>query len=448
MTGKDLLLKGRTGSGKSFGLVLALLSKYRPPTGGSKPATSSLLIIPHRDLAYQFLHWIERIVKATDPTRSLPSMVQILVRGANKPAAAQAATLKESPPNILIATPQALFDVLEADEQAFDLQNLSTVVVDECDYLLDYVPTVATKVAKLKAELRMKKHPSLTQRLLDIIYTGRTGSTAADAHPQLVLCSATFRNGLRQHVYASGWVRKGQVVGGREVQHSALVVSETGEIKNIEGAVERHASPEVTEGYSVVEKAMSAPLSTSLPDLPDELTARFADTGSPFHEPSLEAIAAAFAVDVPRIAMLVLPASAPVQRAVYDLRLLGVNAFGLDLLADDRGRRHLLRGSGDAVEENPTLLVTTLATTRGLDLPDLSHVFILGVADARKVDTYLHLAGRVGRFGRRGKVVSVLEERHSVTGQDGKTAWKDEPAEYLRLLRTLGITPIKHDYFF
>ena len=98
----------------------------------------------------------------------------------------------------------------------------------------------------------------------------------------------------------------------------------------------------------------------------------------------MEAVAAAFAVDVPRVALLVLPASAPLQRAVYDLRMLGVNAHGLDLLANDRGRAHLLRGAGDRVEANPTLLVSTLASTRGLDLPDLSHVFILGVPEGEQ----------------------------------------------------------------
>ena len=173
-------------------------------------------------------------------------------------------------------------------------------------------------------------------------------------------------------------------------------------------------------------------------------------TPSPFHPAIMEAVAAAFAVDVPRVALLVLPASAPLQRAVYDLRMLGVNAHGLDLLADDRGRGHLLRGAGDRVEANPTLLVSTLASTRGLDLPDLSHVFILGVPEGeRRVDAYLHIAGRVGRFGRGGKVISVLRERHEEAGKDGKkvVVVVDEPGQLVRLLRTIGVEPTKYEHF-
>ena len=150
-------------------------------------------------------------------------------------------------------------------------------------------------------------------------------------------------------------------------------------------------------------------------------------TPSAFNPILTEGIASVFATDVPRVALLVLPASAPVQRAVYDLRMLGVNAFGLDLLAIDRGRKHLIGGSRRGIEENPTLFVSTTASTRGLDLPYLTHVFVWGVQD---MNTYVHVAGRVGRFGRGGKVISVLQE-------------KGEQGRFLRLLKSIGIAPTK-----
>lgn len=150
-------------------------------------------------------------------------------------------------------------------------------------------------------------------------------------------------------------------------------------------------------------------------------------TPSAFNPILTEGIASVFATDVPRVALLVLPASAPVQRAVYDLRMLGVNAFGLDLLAIDRGRKHLIGESRRGIEENPTLFVSTTASTRGLDLPYLTHVFVWGVQD---MNTYVHVAGRVGRFGRGGKVISVLQE-------------KGEQGRFLRLLKSIGIAPTK-----
>ena len=134
----------------------------------------------------------------------------------------------------------------------------------------------------------------------------------------------------------------------------------------------------------------------------------------------MEGIASVFATEVPKVALLVLPASAPVQRAVYDLRVLGVNAVGLNLLRD--------LTSGEETP-NPTLLVSTTVSIRGIDLPDLSHVFIWGVVDA---NSYLHASGRVGRFGRPGRVVSVLEDEQG--GQSGR---------YHRLLKSIGIVPTK-----
>jgi len=140
----------------------------------------------------------------------------------------------------------------------------------------------------------------------------------------------------------------------------------------------------------------------------------------------MEGIASVFATDVPKVALLILPASAPVQRAVHDLRMLGINAFGLDLLITNRGKVHLVGGSGGRMEDNPTLLVSTTASTRGIDLPDLSHVFVWGVVDA---NSYQHASGRVGRFGRGGRVVTVLEER--------REDW-NEPVRYLRMLKSIG----------
>ncbi|KAA1468282.1 P-loop containing nucleoside triphosphate hydrolase protein [Dentipellis sp. KUC8613] len=484
MGGKNLLLKGPTGSGKSFGLVLALLSKYRPPGPNTRPKISTLLIVPHRDLAYQFLHWIERVVYAVNPSQSVPSLAQVLVRSSSTSSSQQAAQLRENPPHLLIGTPQAILDAIKENPTCIDLKGLSTVAVDEVDYLIDYVPSESTKFTKTKIELRMRKHPTPAKQLLDMIYAERiaqdnqsllrrAGSKVAppDSLPQLVLCSATFRSGLRQQIFASKWLGRGQgelvkvkgeaiqnapeeedqdtVIGGRNVQHCALVVSENGDIRNIDGAVEAEgiSSQVADEEEPAVVTASSDSLPVDLPELPEVMLERFSMTASPFHPPVMEAIAAAFAVDVPGVAMLVLPASAPVQRAVYELRMLGVNAVGLDLLSNERGRSHLLRGSGAAVEENPTLLVTTLATTRGLDLPDLSHVFILGVCTARKVDSYLHLAGRVGRFGRGGKVVSVLEERREVVNGEKRT-WKDEPRQYSLMLKTLGLQATRHESFY
>lgn len=159
-------------------------------------------------------------------------------------------------------------------------------------------------------------------------------------------------------------------------------------------------------------------------------------------------MATAFALDVPSVALLSLSASAPVQRVVHELRELGVNAHSLDLLAAEKGRSHLLHGTTAATEDNPVLLVSTVATTRGIDLPDLTHVFMIGLPQGRRADAYLHVAGRVGRFGRAGKVISVVEEREEERREDGTLSFvRDEPKRMAIMLREIGVTPTQLEHF-
>ena len=163
-------------------------------------------------------------------------------------------------------------------------------------------------------------------------------------------------------------------------------------------------------------------------------------TPSPLNQNSLEAVAAVFALDVPSVALLVIPSETSVHRAVYDLREMGVNAHGMDLLVQDRGRTYLLKADAESSKTNPTLLVCTSSSIRGVDLPALTHVFILGLETllakdnwTLTLDTYIHLCGRVGRFKKHGKVITVVEKK-TVSGIE-------------KILSTLDITPVRFNAF-
>lgn len=427
------------------------------------------------------MHWIESIAIATGgPSHSSPP-AQVVVRGQEEPSL-QLSLLRENPPSVLIGTPQAILDMSREDPQAINLSGLRTVVVDEVDYIIDFIPADASRDRKKKLAAKMKRHPSAGKLLLDQIYTGRVRpneSAGVDDLPQLIVCSATLQTGLRQQLYQNGWFKKGvdSVVKVRSemragetripktsaaaadhapeaevVEHCALVFSEDGNVRDIEGAV-ASKRPSEDEGYRREAQTWTNIQGGDLPEMSaqlaegeltlcysasygidsDALLQEHTVTPSAFDPVLMEGIASIFAMDVPKVALLVLPACAPVQRAVCELRKLGINAFGLDLLSMDRGRGHLIGGRGAAIEieENPTVLVSTTASTRGIDLPDLSHVFVWGVVDA---NSYLHASGRVGRFGRQGRVVSVLREK----GEGGQ---RDEPARCLRLLKSIGMTP-------
>ncbi|KAI8980715.1 P-loop containing nucleoside triphosphate hydrolase protein [Trametes punicea] len=514
LKGQDVLLRDKTGSGKSFAAVLALLSQKRgepyrsnvPGLTGPVLPITSLVLVPHRDLAYQYLHWIERIHHHMTPQEPLPSLAQVFVRDSSKTLEEQLAPIQRTPPHILIGTPQALMDVVEKDPKALPFDRLSTIVVDEVDYLIETVPILPDKYLMAKLERKLYRHPGPTRLLLNHIYsttnTRRKDTwqmymvpnpsgqdhrrNPEDGKPQLIVMSATLRAPLRRFLLAdSGWFTKesgkllrvngdlsfnmfksrtfaledaaADAVGGTGVQHHVVVVSEGGEIANIKGAevanVEGTAELASTESDS--EEPSAATSSADRPELPPSPessqaplpAAESTDTPSPYNPNALEAIAAAFALDVPSVALLVLPADAPVQRAVYELRLLGVNAHALDVMKDENGRVHLMRQNLDVAAENPKLLVATLASVRGLDLPELTHVFILGVLDDGAVDSYLHVAGRVGRFGRGGKVISVVAERHEELRPGKKKRMRDEPRTLRILLKKIGVVPTKYEFF-
>lgn len=182
----------------------------------------------------------------------------------------------------------------------------------------------------------------------------------------------------------------------------------------------------------------------------NEIFPEYASTPSPFPPSVMEAIATAFALDVPSVALLVVPASSSVRRAVYDFQAMGVNAHPLDLLKEDRGRQHLLK-IGATPKEDPILLIGTLSTIRGVDLPELTHVFLLGIPDGptvngRSVDAYVHISGRVGRFGRGGKVISIVQGVEGELEDKGNTA-PSESSKMLRILNTIKVTPARFEHF-
>lgn len=250
---------------------MALLSKARKATiltnkgiQPVKPFITSLVIVPHRDLAYQFHHWVERIVEASVPKGETPpplaSISSVVVRGGDTPIAKHRRDIMTSPPHILIGTPQALLELFDDDEviPRSKLSRISTIYVDEVDYLVDAVPNHSTARTQERIKRRMDKHPGPTSQLLDLIlserksrWNERASSEDAPADTiQLVMSSATLRSHLQSRLCGGqGWIKRdslvrvtgdGQSSSGvsntKDVFHCVLVVSKDGQIRNIEGA--------------------------------------------------------------------------------------------------------------------------------------------------------------------------------------------------------------------
>jgi len=262
-----------------------------------RPTITSIAIVPHRDLAYQLLHWITRITTASTSFSPPPvsSVCQVLVREGTTLLSSRISKLREDPPHILIGTPQALLEVWKSDPDALRLESLSTIVVDEVDYLIESVPRKPSQKMMEKARKKIDRHPSATRQLLDAIYASRVKASkdysgddsrphrnVTMSHlPQLIMSSATLRNHLKTYLFnESGWLRRDKlkkVVGSRndqpdgtftairlrgdrkteddteseevqnvnqsgaEISHYVLVLSGSGDIVNIEGTTPAEA---------------------------------------------------------------------------------------------------------------------------------------------------------------------------------------------------------------
>jgi superfamily II DNA/RNA helicase len=291
--------------------MLALLSKLparkaSPVMGEDKDSTGQavtcLLIVPHRDLAYQYLHWIHHMTLPGGHTpSSLTKYAQVVVRHVDKstlrglPVRMQEAIrsassdqdpLVHKPPHILIATPNAVLELIERQPEGFRLAALSTVVVDEVDALLRVPSSKLPRERRRASQKKLQMHTPDLVRILDRLYPSSRdkqwmhrrshsawdeslehGHTAPACRPQLIMISATLRNRLQSALFSTfGWVQRGEVLKlirkrssaqpshrlGRSAVHHVLVVSKTGDIKNIVGA--RPSQPDVSGNETLIEK--------------------------------------------------------------------------------------------------------------------------------------------------------------------------------------------------
>ena len=454
------------------------------------------MIVPHKDLALQLARWIQLITesKIQGQRPELPSVVQVLAKIPGEPLEERLTELERVTPHILIATPQ----VLLSNYERLKLHKLDTVVVDEVDYLIETLPNLSDKFKREKIRKKIAKHPGPTRQLLNKILGPRmippnphnvptpapiTREPQTLHKPQLILSTATFRSHLNRFLFqGSGWLTRGDMhlvkidgtpekietpVWLSNATHSVLVVNEKSQIRNIEGAVvSPDPQPESAEGGATViqaddegEVAFREVFTGELPEVclqEEDLLASEApeyETPLPWSPGSIEAISICFAMDVPQTALLVTPATHPIHRLIKELKGYGVDARPLDILSPSAGRNHILNDKGTeatADGEGPLLFISTLANTRGLDLPDLSHVFIMGVPEGR-VDSYTHIAGRTGRFGKTGTIVTVVErfEEEVDNGEGGKKRCivKDEEKKIKGILKEMKIIPRKVKHF-
>ena len=126
LQGRDVCGSAITGSGKTAAYGLPLLERllHRPR---NVHATYVLVLVPTRELAVQVHSMLKKLGQLTDVR------IALVVGGLSMQQ--QAISLR-SRPEIVVATPNRMIDHLK-NTQSVDLDDMSTLVLDEADRLLE-----------------------------------------------------------------------------------------------------------------------------------------------------------------------------------------------------------------------------------------------------------------------------------------------------------------------
>ena len=123
LSGRDLIGKAPTGSGKTAAFGLGLLQRLDP----ARTRTQSLVLCPTRELADQVARELRRLAMA------IPN-VKLTVLTGGVPLGPQLASLTHAP-HIVVGTPGRVLDMLR--RRALDPRAVSALVLDEADRMLD-----------------------------------------------------------------------------------------------------------------------------------------------------------------------------------------------------------------------------------------------------------------------------------------------------------------------
>ncbi|KAJ3416765.1 hypothetical protein HDV05_000139 [Chytridiales sp. JEL 0842] len=489
MSHRDVILKDETGSGKTFGLVAALLSKKYPPLYrdqakmSEKPASAeslddnvdgdtnetprkasrvrylqAMIILPTPELALQVYNWARDLLSGI-PAEDLPKHVQCLVPQTSTELQRKLFQPPYGPPKLLIGTGRKILDFVRSKD--IDLTNLQTVVLDEVDSLV----RVPKRFETVKEKFNRQVHPLHSEYLLDEIMRIRRPSTSsrlpdlstnsngkkeskksrpfiksapasivrvlgdgpAARRLQVVICSATLNSHTRRELEKRrGWVEdpilldiKGGHAAPKNIQHFCLILdADTATVRNIRDRdEEQKAYDEVLS--TVQSEEASKDKSDSNPNEPQIMPLWKLKMQKPAladdSDTILEQVASICQAEAITRGILFLNSNISIMRVVEKLRSFGIKAGRAKEEVDYDKASGVLKYSADNNQQElyssffsgeNHLLVVTEHTARGLDLPLVTHVIMVGPPSSP--GSYLHMSGRVGRFGKPGKSILLL----------------------------------------
>jgi len=419
-TGGHAILHAETGSGKTLAYLLPLIERLAK---GERAGTTSklsaepwsvVIALPTRELALQTLREVERVLPGSTAgsnplvayaSSAPPSPTPVKgCSGGNE----QERVVGSVQAPIVVGSAKTLADMvlrrpigsevrrpkskggdpghvkqgqagLGKERQKQQTQQQMEEVKEQCDAFIqvlvldevDRLVRVAGKYATLKDKGKGSRHLRPAERLV-------AGARGRNKHLQVVACSATVGRPLKRHL------------GG-------LLDPE-----NVKGAMKVVRAEEVEEGTRAV-------------GIPSTIQHRYVPCRTSAFEEKLETLRLALAVHQPRAPLVFLPRSEKVDTTVSRLqamgfprttalhRALGFSMSSVETLLDQFDNKDIKQERQDG---QLPILVASEDSARGLHLEGVDMVFVL--SRPRSPDEYLHLAGRTGRQGASGIVVSIV----------------------------------------
>jgi superfamily II DNA/RNA helicase len=418
---KDLIIRDVTGSGKSFGITLALLGSdsKRSETIAfqKKVCPSNLIIVPHNDLVVQVASWVRKILpEAEFPT--LDNIIQTTFRPGSQtwqiPTFGQH---ENNSPHILVGTPTRLLDHWKVQE--LNLSALDTIVLDEVDQMTPPIPRFNAKKQKVR-----EMHPKEIELLVSEIFASHSRANAGlstngetiNSRPRCIAISATASSQVRSHLKKLGWIhsRRSLFIDPTQATtspgtliHQCVALNRG--MTSVDNA--QTASMMISEkNASFYESRKNSDQSKTFTELPQESSPSIPQFGQ---DPNVDDFASATVsyCEVNKVEnALVIPIADSTTKLVEAFQ--GFSHVETQLL-DQRTNLDSIPTTSKKDTPMPSpnkaklrLTIFSPTSARGMHFENYGHIFILG--SPKTANDYLHLSGRVGRMGHAGTVVTMV----------------------------------------
>lgn len=192
VSGKDLVGIAQTGTGKTLAFGIPMLQRL------AVTKSKGLILLPTRELAVQVNEALKQLGK--------PVGLKTAIIIGGEPMYRQVGALKRNP-HIIIATPGRLIDFL--DERKIDLRQISVLVLDEADRMLDmgfapqlrriipHLPT--TRQTMLFSATMDKEVTSMASAFLELpvrIEVAPAGTTASNITQEIIIVNKEDKQNL------------------------------------------------------------------------------------------------------------------------------------------------------------------------------------------------------------------------------------------------------------